>query len=195
MGIANNGKFSRLKALLGLNVVYVKERSFEVGTNNNLKEAFAGESQANRKYLAFARKAQQDGFPQVAKLFRAAAEAETVHAHAHFRVMGGIEGTEENLQTAILGEGFEFQEMYPKFVSEAEAEGNKPAAVSFKNALAVEEIHHRLYSKALKAVKSGSDIPKTKIFVCSVCGNTVEGSAPEKCPICGASREQFRETL
>jgi len=166
-----------------------------VGTNDNLKEAFAGESQANRKYLAFAKKAEQDGFPQVAKLFRAAAAAETIHAHAHFRVMGGVEGTEENLQTAILGEGLEFKEMYPKFVSEAEAEGNKPAAISFKNALAVEEIHHSLYSKALEAVKSGSDLPQTKIYVCSVCGNTVEGSAPDQCPVCGASKEQFKETL
>jgi rubrerythrin len=195
VGIVNNGKFDRLKTLLGLNVVCVKERSFEVGTNDNLKEAFAGESQANRKYLAFAKKAEQDGFPQVAKLFRAAAEAETVHAHAHFRVMGGVEGTEENLQTAILGEGFEFKEMYPKFVSEAEAEGNKPAVFSFKHALAVEEIHHGLYSKALETVKSGSDLPETKLFVCSVCGNTVEGSAPDKCPICGASHEQFKEIL
>ena len=166
-----------------------------MSTSENLQEAFAGESQANRKYLAFAKKAQQDGFPQVAKLFRAAAEAETVHAHAHFRVMGGIKGTEENLQAAVEGEGFEFQEMYPKFVSEAEAEGNQPAAYSFKNALAVEEIHHGLYGKALEAVKSGSDLPETKIFVCSICGNTVEGAAPDKCPICGASKEQFEETL
>jgi len=165
-----------------------------VGTNDNLKDAFAGESQANRKYLAFAKKAEQDGFPQVAKLFRATAAAETIHAHAHFRVMGGVEGTEENLQTAILGEGLEFKEMYPKFVSEAEAEGNKPAAISFKNALAVEEIHHGLYSKALESVKSGSDLPESKIYVCSVCGNTVEGSAPDQCPVCGASQDKFIET-
>ncbi|MBN2594610.1 MAG: rubrerythrin family protein [Sedimentisphaerales bacterium] len=166
-----------------------------MSSSDNLQEAFAGESRANRKYLAFAKKAEQDGFPQVAKLFRAAAAAETVHAHAHFRVMGGIKGTGDNLQAAIEGEGFEFEEMYPKFLSEAEAEGNKPAVFSFKYALAVEEIHHGLYSKALKAVKSGSDLPEAKIFVCSVCGNTVEGSAPDKCPVCGASREQFRETL
>jgi rubrerythrin len=166
-----------------------------LSTSDNLQEAFAGESQANRKYLAFAKKAEQDRFPQVAKLFRAAAAAETVHAHAHFRVMGGIKGTGDNLQAAIEGEGFEFQEMYPKFLSEAEAEGNKPAVFSFRHALAVEEIHHGLYSKALKAVKSGSDLPESKIFVCSVCGNTIEGSAPDKCPIGGASREQFRETL
>ena len=166
-----------------------------MSTSENLQEAFAGESQANRKYLAFAQKAQQDGFPQVAKLFRAAAAAETVHAHAHFRVMGGIKSTEDNLRAAIEGEGFEFQEMYPKFLSEAEAEENKPAVFSFKHALAVEEIHHGLYGKALEAVKSGSDLPETKLFVCSVCGNTVEGSAPDKCPVCGASKEQFEEML
>ncbi len=164
-----------------------------MATMDNLKEAFAGESQANRKYLAFAKKAEADGYPQVAKLFRAAAEAETVHAHAHFRVMGGIKGTDENLQAAIEGEGFEFQQMYPKFVEEAEADDNKPAVASFKNALAVEEIHHGLYSEALDAVKSGSDLAEEKIFVCSVCGNTVKGEAPDKCPICGVPKERFSE--
>jgi len=143
--------------------------------------------------LAFAKKAEQDGYPQVAKLFRAAAEAETVHAHAHLRVMGGVKKTDENLQAAMEGEGFEFQEMYPKFLSQAEAEGNKPAVSSFKNALAVEEIHHGLYTEALSAVKSGSDLPETRIFVCGVCGNTVKGHAPDKCPVCGASKEQFKE--
>jgi len=164
-----------------------------VATNDNLQEAFAGESQANRKYLAFAKKAEQDGYPHVAKLFRAAAEAETVHAHAHLRVMGGVKKTDENLQAAIEGEGFEFQEMYPKFLSQAEAEGNKPAVFSFKYALAVEEIHHGLYTEALSAVKSGSDLPEARIFVCGVCGNTVKGHAPDKCPVCGASKEQFKE--
>lgn len=164
-----------------------------MATMDNLKEAFAGESQANRKYLAFAKKAEADGYPQVAKLFRAAAEAETVHAHAHFRVMGGIKGTDENLQAAIEGEGFEFQQMYPKFVEEAEADDNKPAVASFKNALAVEEIHHGLYSEALDAVKSGSDLAEENIFVCSVCGNTVKGEAPDKCPICGVPKERFSE--
>lgn len=168
-------------------------RSFKVATSDNLKEAFAGESQANRMYLAFAQKAQKDGFPNVAKLFRAAAAAETVHAHAHFRVMGGIGTTEDNLQKAIEGEGFEFQEMYPKFLSEAEQDENKAAAMSFRYALVVEEIHHGLYSKALGAVKSGEDLPDEKIFVCPVCGNTVKGLAPEKCPICGVPGEKFDE--
>ena len=164
-------------------------------TSDNLKEAFAGESQANRKYLAFAKKAQADGYPHVAKLFRAAAEAETVHAHAHFRVMGGIKRTEENLQAAIEGEGFEFQQMYPKFLAEAQTEENNPAVFSFKFALAVEEIHHGLYTEALNAVKSGSDLPDTKIYVCPVCGNTVKDNIPDKCPVCAAAKEKFQEVV
>ncbi len=164
-----------------------------MATKDNLQEAFAGESQANRKYLAFARKAEQDKLPQVAKLFRAAAEAETVHAHAHLRVMGGIQSTAENLAAAIEGEGFEFQHMYPKFLSEARAEGNKPAEMSFQNALAVEEIHHGLYSKALEAVKSGTDLPGATLFVCPVCGNTVENGVPDKCAICGVPGDKFVE--
>ncbi|MBN2711399.1 MAG: rubrerythrin family protein [Planctomycetes bacterium] len=164
-----------------------------MATNDNLMEAFAGESQANRKYLAFAKKAEKDGYAQVAKLFRAAAEAETVHAHAHFRVVGGINGTTENLEAAIEGEGFEFETMYPKFLAEAEAEGNKPAVTSIKNALEVEKIHHTLYSKALETVKGGSDLPASAIYVCSVCGNTVEGDCPDKCSVCGVGKDKFME--
>ena len=162
-------------------------------TAENLQGAFAGESQANRKYLAFAKKAEDDGFPQVAKLFRAAAEAETIHAHAHLRVMGGIKKTQENLEDAIAGEGYEFREMYPEFLALAQEEGNKPAEFSFKNALAVEEIHHGLYSKALDSVKSGNDLPGTSIYVCPVCGNTVEGGAPDTCPICNVPGSKFME--
>ena len=164
-----------------------------MATIDNLKEAFAGESQANRKYLAFAKKAEADGLPQVAKLFRAAAEAETVHAHAHLRVIGGVKSTTENLEAAIEGEGAEFRDMYPKFVTEAQKEGAKQAEVSFKNALVVEEIHHGLYSKALEAVKGDSDLPATAIFVCPVCGNTVEGSVPDTCPICNVPGSKFSE--
>ena len=131
--------------------------------------------------------------PQVAKLFRAAAEAETVHAHAHLRVMGGVKSTAENLEAAVEGEGFEFQNMYPKFVAEAQKEGLKPAEISFKNAMAVEEIHHGLYSKSLQSVKTGADLPATSIFVCPVCGNTVEGSVPDACPICNAPGSKFIE--
>ena len=164
-----------------------------MSTADNLQEAFAGESQANRKYLAFAEKADRDGFPQVARLFRAASAAETVHAHAHFRVLGGVKDTAANLEDAIEGEGFEFQQMYPKFLAEAEQEGNKPAVFSFENALAVEEIHHGLYSQALQAVRSGADLPAAPIFVCAVCGNTVEGEAPDACPVCGAPGKKFAE--
>jgi rubrerythrin len=164
-----------------------------MATKENLEAAFAGESQANRTYLAFAKKADADGMGQVAKLFRAAAHAETIHAHAHLRVLGGVKETADNLQAAIDGEGHEFKEMYPGFVSEAEAEGNKGAEISFKNALAVEEIHHGLYSKALESVQGGSDLAASKIVVCEICGCTIEGDAPEKCPVCGAPAAKFTE--
>ena len=164
-----------------------------MSTTENLQDAFAGESQANRKYLAFAKKAERDGYPQVAKLFRAAAEAETVHAHAHLRVMGGIKSTTENLEEAIEGEGFEFQKMYPEFLATAQEEGMRPAEFSFKNALAVEEIHHSLYTEALKAVKSGADMPETPIYVCPVCGNTVMSQPRRKCSICNTSGDKSFE--
>jgi rubrerythrin len=162
-----------------------------MATEKNLKEAFAGESQANRMYLAFAQKADSEGYPQIAKLFRAAAAAETVHAHAHFRVMAGVKDTTTNLQTAIKGEGYEFQQMYPGFLKEAETEKNAAAAMSFQNALAVEKIHHALYSEALETLKKGKDLAPQDIFVCEVCGNTVHGHAPDTCPICGAPKTKF----
>ncbi len=162
-----------------------------MATSENLEEAFAGESQANRKYLAFAKRADADGLPQVAKLFRAAADAETVHAHAHFKVMEGVKDTAKNLLAAMEGEGFEFQEMYPKFLAEAESEGNRGAAISFSNALAVERIHHSLYKQASQAVKGGKDLDAAPIYVCQVCGNTVIGDPPGKCPICNSPREKF----
>lgn len=162
-----------------------------MATEKNLKEAFAGESQANRMYLAFAQKAESDGYAQIAKLFRAAAAAETVHAHAHFRVMGGVKDTAANLQAAMDGEGYEFQKMYPGFLSEAEKEKNAPAAVSFRNALAVEKIHHDLYSEALASLKQGKDLARQDIFVCEICGNTVYGHAQDKCSVCGAPKAKF----
>lgn len=164
-----------------------------MSTQDNLQAAFAGESQANRKYLAFAAKADAEGHPQIAKLFRAAAAAETVHALAHLRVMGGIKDTKQNLQAAIDGEGHEFKEMYPAFIKEAEAEGNKAAVISFRNANAVEEIHHGLYSDALKTLEAGKDLPPAAIHVCEVCGNTVVGETPDRCPVCGAVRSKFKE--
>ncbi len=160
-----------------------------MSTMDSLKEAFAGESQANRKYLAFAAKADEEGYAQVARLFRAAADAETVHAHAHLRVMGGIGSTADNLKQAIEGETAEFKAMYPKMMEEAKAEGNDPAYISFANANAVEEIHAGLYQKALDNLGSNEE---TAYYVCQVCGNTVEGEAPEKCPICGAPRKMFK---
>lgn len=162
-------------------------------TMDNLRDAFAGESQANRRYLAFAKKAEQEGYPQAARLFRAAAEAETVHAHNHLRIMGGIKSTQENLQEAIGGETFEYKEMYPGYINTAAAEGNKEAGWSFNVANKVEEIHAGLYRKAADALKAGKDVPKVDYYVCRVCGNTVEGSPPDKCPICGAPKTAFNK--
>ena len=164
-----------------------------MSTQDNLQAAFAGESQANRKYLAFAAKAEVEGYPQIAKLFHAAAAAETIHAHAHLRVLGGIKDTKQNLQSAIEGEGYEFKEMYPKFIQEAETEGNKAALISFRNANAVEKIHHDLYTEALKTLTAGKDLPAASIHVCEVCGNTVVGEVPDKCPVCGAPKAKFKE--
>ncbi len=164
-----------------------------MGTTDNLQDAFAGESQANRKYVAFARKAEADGYPQIAKLFRAAAEAETVHALAHLRVMDGIKSTADNLQAAIDGEGYEFQQMYPQFLEEAEKDENKPAQTSFRHAMAVEKIHHDLYSEALKTLQAGNDLPAATIHICPVCGNTVKDGVPDRCPICGTAGEKFVE--
>ena len=155
---------------------------------NNLQNAFAGESQANRKYLAFAKKAEDEGFKQVAKLFRAAAEAETVHAHSHLRVMGGIKSTKENIQEAIGGETFEFTKMYPQMIEEAKKEGNKQAQQSFEFANKVEKIHAELYQKALNNLGKNEAVD---YYVCQVCGNTVEKAAPDKCPICGAAKSMF----
>ena len=161
-----------------------------MSTLDNLKEAFAGESQANRKYLAFAKKADEEGYAQVARLFRAAADAETVHAHAHLRVMGGIGSTEENLRQAIEGETEEFRSMYPRMMEEAKAEGDDAAYMSFANANAVEEIHAGLYRKALENLGRNEEVD---YYVCQVCGNTVEGEAPDKCPICGAPKKMFKK--
>jgi rubrerythrin len=160
-------------------------------TDENLKSAFAGESQANRRYLAFARKAEEEGFTQIAKLFKAAAEAETIHALNHLRITGQIKTTPENLDTAVSGETFEFNEMYPKYIDTAKQEGNKQAAWSFNVANQVEQIHAKLFQKATNALKNKKPMEKTDYYVCSVCGNTVEGEAPDKCPICGAPKEKF----
>jgi rubrerythrin len=161
-----------------------------VSTMDNLKEAFAGESQANRKYLAFAKKADEEGYAQVARLFRAAADAETVHAHAHLGVMKGVGSTEDNLHQAIDVETEEFESMYPGMMEEAKSEGNDAAYQSFAYANAVEKIHAGLYQKALDNLGSNETVD---YYVCQYCGNTVEGEAPDKCPICGAPKNMFKK--
>lgn len=159
-------------------------------TEKNLQDSFAGESQANRKYLAFAKKADNEGYPQAAKLFRAAAAAETVHAHAHLRELGGIKSTKENLEAAIAGETFEFESMYPQMIKEAEEEENKGALRSFNFANAVEKIHADLYKKALDNLGNNED---TDYYVCDVCGYTAEGEAPDTCPVCNAKKAMFQK--
>lgn len=160
-------------------------------SEDNLKEAFAGESQANRKYLAFANKADQEGFAQAARLFRAAAEAETVHAHAHLRALKGIKSTKENLQEAVAGETHEFKSMYPAMIETAKAEGNKEAERTFHFANEVEKIHAGLYQQMLDNL-DGAKEPYS-YYVCPVCGYTSEKEAPETCPVCGAKGKMFKK--
>ena len=161
-------------------------------TPDNLQEAFAGESQANRRYLFFADKAEAEGYAQVARLFRAAAEAETVHARNHLEVMGGIGTTVGNLEAAVKGENYEFVTMYPKFIEHAKEDKNQRAEVSFTLANAVEKIHHELYQQALEALNKGQQLKDEPYFVCGVCGNTITGEAPDRCPICGAPKTKFK---
>ena len=158
-------------------------------TEQDLQDAFAGESQANRKYLAFAKQADREGYPQAAKLFRAAAEAETVHAHAYLKALGEIKGTAENLKAAIFGETHEFESMYPGMIEDAKKEGNKAAEKSFVYANAVEEVHAGLYRKALENLGKPSDV--SCYYVCQVCGYTHENEAPETCPVCGSKQKAF----
>jgi rubrerythrin len=160
-------------------------------TDENLKAAFAGESQANRRYLAFAKKAEQEGFTQVAKLFKAAAEAETVHALNHLRITGETKSTLENLNTAVSGETSEFTDMYPDYLDTAKKEDNKQAAWSFDVANQVEQIHAKLFKKAIGTLKNKKTLEQVDYYVCGVCGNTVEGAPPDKCPICGSPKEKF----
>ncbi len=162
-------------------------------SEDDLKAAFAGESQANRKYLAFAKKADEEKLPNVAILFRAAAAAETIHAHGHLRVLKGIKSTTENLKEAVAGEHYELSQMYPDFIKDAETDGNKEAAKSFNKALAAEKVHHKLYEEALKAVESGKDKDAKDIYVCSKCGMTFEGEAPDKCPVCRAPKDRINK--
>ncbi len=161
-------------------------------TEENLQSAFAGESQANRRYLFFADKAEKEGYPQAARLFRAAAEAETIHARNHLAAMDGVGSTRDNLMAGAIGEHYEFTRMYPPFIEQAEAEDNKRAQRSFEYANEVEQIHHKHFEEAIKAFDAGQQLKDELYFVCPVCGNTVAGEAPEKCPICGAPGSSFK---
>ncbi len=162
-------------------------------TTENLQAAFAGESQANRKYLFFAEVAEKGGDPQLGRLFRAAAEAETVHARNHLRVLGDIKADRENLEAAVNGESYEFTTMYPEFIEKAKAEGNSQALRSFDLANKVEKVHHKLFEAALKGLEAGKKAAAKPYYVCQVCGYTAEGEAPDKCPVCGAPKAQFKQ--
>jgi rubrerythrin len=159
-------------------------------TEENLQAAFAGESQANRKYLAFAKKADAEGYPQVARLFRAAAEAETIHAHSHLAALKGVGSTEENLKAAVAGETFEFESMYPEMIKKAEEDGNKTAERSFKFANEVEKVHAALYQSLLDSLGDEAQ-EEYSYLICPVCGHTVANEAPERCPVCNAKGSRF----
>ncbi len=159
-------------------------------TNDNLKEAFAGESQANQKYRAFAKKAQKEGFKNIAKLFLTTAEAERIHAEGHLKALDMIASTADNLQAAINGETDEFTNMYPPMVEKAEADGHK-AKTMFQFAVEAEEVHAQIYAKALEAVKNGVDLDETEFYLCPVCGYIELGAPPEKCPVCSAKQKVF----
>ncbi len=158
-------------------------------TTENLKAAFAGESQANRRYLAYAKQAEEEGYPQVARLFRAVAAAETIHAHSHLRVLGEIKSTLENLREAAGGENYEVHKMYPPFIEEAKAEDNAKAVRSFTHAMEVEKGHEELYLAAMETL--GKEEEEYDYYVCPVCGHTHPRNAPEKCPVCGAPASRF----
>ena len=159
-------------------------------TRENLKEAFAGESQANQKYRAFAKQAEQDGFPNVARLFRTTAEAERIHAEGHLKALDGVGATAVNLQAAIDGETYEATTMYPPMLERAERDGHK-AKRMFGYAVLAETVHATLYRLALDAVKAGKDLAEGRFYLCPVCGHIEFGTAPEKCPICGAKGERY----
>ncbi len=159
-------------------------------TMENLKEAFAGESQANQKYRAFAKKADQDGLPNIARLFRTAAEAERIHAEGHLKAMDGICSSVENLQAAIAGETYEYTRMYPPMLAQAATAGDK-AQRMFGYAVKAEEVHARLYGLALEAARQGKDLAEMEIYLCPVCGNIEFGKPTEPCPICGTKPGKF----
>ena len=162
-------------------------------TENNIQEAFGGESQANRRYMFFAEKAEKEGYPQVAKLFRAVAEAETVHARNHINTLDAIGATKDNLLAASLGEQMEFTKMYPAFIGMAREEKNDRAERTFDWANKVEKIHFGYFEAALKDVKAGKKPADATYYVCQVCGNTVTGDVPDKCSVCGSGSKAFKK--
>jgi rubrerythrin len=162
-------------------------------TEENIKNAFAGESKAHMRYLIFAKKAEQEGFSNVARLFRAIAYAELVHASNHYNVLGMIRNTIDNLQVAIDGETYEVEEMYPAFNAVAKLQEEKGAERTTNWALQAEKVHAGMYQKAKQSVISQEDIKIGAIYICEMCGYTVEGEAPSRCPVCGASKERFRK--
>jgi rubrerythrin len=161
-------------------------------TVNNLKEAFAGESQANRKYLAFAKRAADENKEGIYKLFMAVAEAETIHAHKHLAQLKGIRGTQKNLEEAISGEMHEFKEMYPQMVAAAKEDGDRGAEITLTHAMEVEKVHHQLFQEALDNL---DNFPVRDYYVCNACGYTVAGEPPDKCPVCGAVKKAFYQVL
>lgn len=163
-----------------------------MNTSDNLKEAFAGESQANQKYRAFANKAEQEGFPNVARLFRTTAEAERIHAEGHLKALDGIGSTFDNLKAAIAGETYEYTTMYPPMLSQAEAEGHR-AKLMFGYAVKAEAVHAELYRRALEAVEKNQDLAEARFYLCPVCGHIEFGVPPEKCPVCGALGSKYVE--
>jgi rubrerythrin len=164
-----------------------------MATTDNAKEAFAGESQANRKYQAFSDKAAEEGFKNVAVLYKAASEAEAIHAKKLLKVLTAVESTAKNLEASIAGETHEYTTMYPEFIRAAEAEKRSDAVLAFTHAMKAEEVHAGLYRKALAAITAGTDLSREKVYLCPVCGNIEIGKAPDKCPICGVFGKQFRE--
>ncbi|MBP1609528.1 MAG: rubrerythrin [Acidobacteria bacterium] len=159
-------------------------------TDDNLKEAFAGESQANRKYLAFAKKAEQEGYVNIAKLFRTAAEAETIHALGHLNALNGVGSTVDNLRAAVAGETHEFSEMYPPMLEQAESDNHKGKRM-FGYANKAEAVHAQLYKLALEAALEKKDLAQSNFYLCPVCGHIEPGKPPESCPICGTRGEKF----
>jgi len=162
-------------------------------TEENLKAAFAGESQAHMRYLIFAHKAEKEGYPNLSRLFKSIAFAEQVHAANHLKVLGGINSSAQNLQTAIDGETFEVNEMYPAYKEVAKLQKEKGAERSTDWAFQAEKIHAAMYQKAKQTVEGGKDVELKNVFICELCGYTVEEGAPDRCPVCGAPKDKFHK--